>query len=161
MSTYDHSVQYDKLLQTFFSYKIPKSCDLFTIRQIYFYYKYMNINLFLLLSLPLLNLSLQHISTFLSIEILLKIAVCVCMYLSSEGLVCPIVHHAGMWEVQSPEGRSLVCSGLQQLHRSWRLLGNVGQTGAHHSPQSLDLNSSPLKKRWEDTFRTFLYSSLR
>lgn len=119
----------------------------------------MNVILLLVGALLPSHLSPKLVLTlFLSIQVILKLLVFVHPYLGSEGLVGPIVHHAGMWGAQNPGDRSLVCSGLPQLRHSWRLLGNVVQTGARHSPHGRGQNSSPLQKRAEATVGTYLNS---
>ena len=99
-------------------------------------------NLLLILFLLLSHLSLTHVSSIQPVFVF--------PYPGNEGSVGPIVHHAGMWGELSPGGRSLVYSGWTQLHHSWRLLDNVGQTGERHFPPGQGPNSSPLQARAED-----------
>lgn len=68
------------------------------------------------------------------------------VYLSSEGLAGPIARHVDMWGEQNPRGRIPVCSGWLQSRRSWKPLGNAGQTDARRSPPGRDQNNSPLQR---------------
>lgn len=123
--------------QTFldlFFCRIPETCNLFQTGRIYYIYE-LWISIYSIICLQ--NLNQPH--------------VLVHTYEDSEELVDPTVRHAGMWGAQSPGGRSLACSELQRLRRSWRLLGNVDRTDGRHSPRDQGLNSSPLWKKAEHT----------